>query len=821
MKISKDIMFVPAVSLLAIAAPAGAQAIETDEAASPALADDAAEGDIIIVTGTPRSSGLRKLDAGFSITTATAEDIQRLTPQSTADLLKIVPGVFVETSGGTAGVHVGVRGFPQNGGGAFATVQLDGSPIYAPNTLSFLETFSLFRIDDTVERVEVLRGGPNPVFSNGQPGVTVNFIQKKGGDEPEGSARITLGNDGLYRFDGYVGGKLGEGWYASVGGFYRVSDGIRETQFPADKGGQLTATLTKRWDGLGEVSVYARKVHDANAFFSGAPLLSSGNGSKLSVYPFFDQRKHALAGNDTRLIELQVAPGATPATVQRDFSDGRTVDLTQFGGSIDLTPGDDWRISDRFSYLKGSADVRAIFTSAVPTTLGGYINGRLGAASNVGLGAAISGTGSFVNGDGAVAASQPVIVAGLWSVDKDLESFTNELRISRAFGNHNLTVGGYFAAYSVGDLWYQGNNALLAFEPNARRINITLNNGAQLTRNGLVSATTSQTRASWDGRNIAGFIADEWQVNDALRLDAGLRVEQYKADGTVGTTRANVDLDGNPATLYNNGATVLSGGSRSVDYKKTKLSYTAGANYRFADSYSAFVRVNAGYKFPHFDDLRDGSRVIQKVQQYELGLKTAQRGFDGFVTFFYNDFKGQTYTQQVVDPVTGGITNVVAIAGSRVYGVELEGAVRPFAGFELRFNGTLFDGKFKDVVSGVASGVQNGNKVQRQPSFQARVQPRYTIDLGDAEVTLFGAYTHVGKRFSDIQNLQELPAYDTLDLGIGFKRDPVEVQLSGTNITNTLGLTEGNARIIGTTDGSVIARSIFGRAFQLSAVYRF
>lgn len=817
MKITRNIMLASVIPLFAIIDPALAQ---TASGGIAPTREEGADGDIIIVTGTPRSSGLRKLDAGFSITTATAEDIQRLTPQSTADLLKIVPGVFVETSGGTAGVHVGVRGFPQNGGGAFATVELDGSPIYAPNTLSFLETFSLFRIDDTVERVEVLRGGPNPVFSNGQPGVTVNFIQKKGGDVPEGSARVTLGNDGLYRFDGYVGGKLGEGWYASIGGFYRVSDGIRDTQFPADKGGQITATLTKRWEGLGEISVYARKVHDANAFFSGAPLLSSDSGRKLSVYPFFDQRKHALAGNDTRLIELQVAPGATPGTVQRDFSDGRTIDLTQFGGSIDLTPGDDWRISDRFSYLKGSADVRAIFTSAVPTTLGAYINSRLAAASAVGLGAATSGTGSFVNGDGTVAASQPVIVAGLWSVDKDLESFTNELRVSRAFGNHTLTVGGYFAAYSVGDLWYQGNNALLAFEPNARRINIALNNGAQLTRNGLVSATSGQTRASWDGRNIAGFIADEWQASDALRFDAGLRIEQYKADGTVGTTTANVDLDGNAATLYNNGATVLNGGSRSVAYKKTKLSYTAGANYRFADSYSAFVRVNSGYKFPHFDDLRDGSRVVQKVQQYELGLKTAQRAFDGFITFFYNDFKGQTYTQQIVNP-DDSITNVVAIAGSRVYGAEVEGAVRPFAGFELRFNGTLFDGKFKDIVAGAASGVQNGNKVQRQPTFQARVQPRYTIDLGDADVTLFGAYTHVGKRFSDIQNLQQLPAYDTLDLGIGVKFDPVEIQLTGTNITNTLGLTEGNARIIGTTDGSVIARSIFGRAFQLSAVYRF
>lgn len=790
-----------------------------DQGAAGASTDFSAEDDIV-VTGTPRSDGLSRLDAGFSISTLSSEQLDRLNPRSTADLLKLVPGIYVETSGGTAGVHVGVRGFPQNGGGAFATVELDGAPIFAPNTLSFLETFSLFRVDDTIERTEVLRGGPNPVFSNGQPGITVNFIQKKGGDTPEGSARVTAGSEGLFRFDGYASGPLGGGWYASVGGFYRLSDGIRDTQFPADKGGQISGTLTKRWDGLGEVSLYVRKVHDSNAFFSGAPLLSSNNGSELSVYPYFDQRKDALAGNAIRDVTLEIGQGATPGTVRRDFSDGRTIDLTQFGGSIDLTPGEGWRFSDRFSFVDGRADVRAIFTSAVPTTLGAYINSRLAAASAVGRGPATSGTGTFVGSTDAVAAGQPVIVAGLWSIDKDIRSFTNEARLSRTFGRNTLTIGGYYADYSVDDLWYQGNNALFAFEPNARLIDITLDNGAQLTRGGLVSATTSQTRANWEGRNLAAFLADEWEVTDRLRIDAGVRAEQFKADGVVGLTTANVDLDGNPATLYNNGSTVLNGGTRAVSYRKTKISYTAGANLRIGDDYSAFVRVNSGYKFPHFDDLRDGSRVVQKIDQYELGFKTAQRFISAGLTLFYNAFKGQTYTQQVVNP-DNSITNVVAIAGSRVYGAELEGALRPFDGFQLRFNGTLFDGEFRDITAGISTGVQNGNKVQRQPRFQGRIEPSYTIPIGATELTIFGAFAHVGKRFSDIQNLQVLPSYDTFDLGATFKADPIEFQVTGTNLTNALGLTEGNARIIGTTSGSVIARSIFGRAYQASLIYRF
>lgn len=788
--------------------------------ASPQTASDKEEGSSeIVVTGTARRDGLNRLDAGFSISTISQDQVERLAPRSTADVLRLVPGVFVETSGGAAGVHVGVRGFPQNGGGAFATVQLDGSPIFAPNTLSFLETFSLFRIDDTVERTEVLRGGPSPVFSNGQPGITVNFIQKKGTDKPEGSVRLTAGGQGMGRVDAYASGPLGGGWYLSGGGFYRFDDGVRHTQYVGDKGGQFSANLTKRWDGLGEISIYARKVHDQNAFFSGAPLLTSNNGADIDVYPYFDQRKDTLAGRGNRRQLLEISAGTTPGTVSRDFSDGRTIDLTQFGGSINLTPGDGWTVSDNFSFLDGRADVRAIFTSAVPTTLGAYIGSRLAAASAVGRGPATSGTGSFVNG-GAAAASQPVIVAGLWSIDKDLRSFTNELRLSKTLGRNTLTIGGYFADYAVDDLWYQGNNALFAFEPNARLIDIRLNNGAALTRNGIVSATTGQTRATWDGRNLAVFAADELEISDTLRIDGGARVEQFKAGGMVGLTSANVDLDGNPATLYNNGATVLNGGTRTVDYKKTKLSYTAGANWRFATDYSAFARINSGYKFPHFDDLREGSRVVQKVEQYEVGFKTSQPWISAGLTLFYNDFKGQTYTQQVVNS-DNSITSLVAIAGSRVYGAELDGVLRPFEAFQLRFNGTLIDGKFKDIESGAASGVQNGNRIQRQPRFQARLEPSYIIPIGQTDLTLFAAYSHVGERFSDIQNLQQLPGYDTLDLGATFAAGPLELQALVTNATNTLGLTEGNARIVGTTDGSVIARSIFGRAFQLSALYRF
>ncbi|HWW56272.1 MAG TPA: TonB-dependent receptor [Sphingopyxis sp.] len=796
-----------------------------DPASDGASAADATEvqdgQNDIVVTGTA-SRGLRRLDAGFSITTVDAETIQRITPLSTADVLKTVPGTYIESSGGVAGLRVGVRGFPMNGGGQFSTVQLDGTTLLPPNTLGFIESFSLFRVDDTVERVEVLRGGPSPIFSNGQPGITLNFLQKTGKDIPEGSARVTVGAEGLYRFDGFVGGKLGEGWYATIGGFYRVSDGIRDSQFRGDKGGQISGTLTRRFDD-GEITVWARRVKDSNIFFSGAPLLSGADG-KLDVYPFFDQRKDALAGNDTRLLTFETTPGATPGTIDRDFSDGRTINLTQLGGNFEFTPGD-WRIRGSVGYLSGSADTRAIFTSAVPTTLGAYVAGRVTAINATPSivaagGLATGGTAHFTTSGAAVDASQPVIVAGFWSIDKHIETFSSDLRVSRDIGSHSLTIGTYFATHDIRDLWYQGNNALLAFEPNARRIDVTLNNGARITQNGFTGYATNNFRDSFEGTNIAGFIADEWKIGDALRVDAGVRVEHYKTNGTVGLA-SNVNLDGNPLTVYNNSVSVLNGQTRNFEYSKTQVSYTAGANYYLTPRITTFVRLNSGFRFPTFDEVYGGFRTVQKIKQYEWGFKTSNRLLDASLTLFRNDFVGQTYSQQIVDPVTGGITTVIAVAGSRTWGAELEGELRPVDNLAIGFNATAFRARFRDIDAGVANGVQNGYKVPRQPSFQARISPAYTIPFDGGDLTLFGAYTHVGSRFSDIQNLQKLPSYDTLDLGAAVKFDRFEIQATANNLTNTLALTEGNARIIGTTGGSVIARANFGRSFQATAIYRF
>jgi iron complex outermembrane receptor protein len=189
--------------------------------AAPVSAQQAATGEgttleEVIVTGTAAGAEVRKLEASFAITTLDDTAITEFAPQSTADLLRLVPGVWSESTGGVSGANVMVRGFPGGGDAPYLTVQLNGAPVYPISTLSFLENTTMFRIDETVERVEALRGGPNPVFSNGQSGLTTNFILREGGEETEGIVKYTTSDYDLQRFDGYISGPITDDFYYMV-----------------------------------------------------------------------------------------------------------------------------------------------------------------------------------------------------------------------------------------------------------------------------------------------------------------------------------------------------------------------------------------------------------------------------------------------------------------------------------------------------------------------------------------------------------------------------------------------------------------------------
>src|SRR5690606_35556957 len=311
----------------------------------------------IITTGTAGGAEIRKFDASFAITTVDDAAITQYSPQSTADLLKLVPGVWSESSGGVAGANVMVRGFPGGGDAPYLTVQVNGAPIYPPPSLSFMENTTLFRIDETVLRMEALRGGPNPVFSNGQPGLTTNFILREGSDETEGLVKYTTSDYDLRRFDGYLSGPIADDFYYMIGGYITSSPGIRDAGFNSDEGNQFTINLTKELEN-GTVNVFHRQTDDYGQWYLPVALNVPGVDAGYNQLGAMNRQRQIITDNAS---DPDFSTGGDPnhpnPTVKTlDLAEGRGWRGSMTGGSVVLDITDDWQLTDRFSYTSGDAD---------------------------------------------------------------------------------------------------------------------------------------------------------------------------------------------------------------------------------------------------------------------------------------------------------------------------------------------------------------------------------------------------------------------------------------------------------------------------------
>ncbi len=117
----------------------------------------------IVVTAS--AQGVKKLDASYNIVSLSLDEIKNANPASAAEIFKQSPGIWPEASGGQTGANIDVAGFPNGGGDSpYFTTMINGSPLYGSPDLSFMDSSSLMRFDDTVERVEIVQGGTQRNF---------------------------------------------------------------------------------------------------------------------------------------------------------------------------------------------------------------------------------------------------------------------------------------------------------------------------------------------------------------------------------------------------------------------------------------------------------------------------------------------------------------------------------------------------------------------------------------------------------------------------------------------------------------------------------
>ncbi|HVE81941.1 MAG TPA: TonB-dependent receptor, partial [Myxococcales bacterium] len=211
----------------------------------------------------------RKIKSSSAITVLDQQEIQARAPQSTADVMRTVPGFYVESSGGEVGGNLFVRGLPADGSFRYVAIMEDGMPVYDSTELFFVNSDIFVRLDHNIDRMEAVRGGSSALYGSNAPGGVVNFINKTGGETLAGDLKVSTATANLFRYDANINGPIGDNWRFSAGGFYRFDQGVRNPGFPASNGGQLKAVLTRELNGngvTGEARLSFKFLDDRNTF---------------------------------------------------------------------------------------------------------------------------------------------------------------------------------------------------------------------------------------------------------------------------------------------------------------------------------------------------------------------------------------------------------------------------------------------------------------------------------------------------------------------------------------------------------------------------
>jgi len=795
----------------------------------------------VIVTGRSGLGGLSKAEVSYSVTALDADRLRFVAPLSTAEVFKSVPGFWVEASGGEASNNVRSRGIPTDGYSS-VTIQEDGLTIQHDGGLGWLNADQSFRLDETIGRVEAVRGGPSAIFAANSPGGVVNFITRRPGDEAEGLVKVQLGDYDMYRTDFYYGAPLGDSWDMSVGGFFRSDDGIRSPGFRQNQGGQFRVAIGHDLAD-GRIDVNLKHIDDNVGFLLPVPLTFDSSGDVAAI-PGFDANFGTLAGPDNRLLSFMNVNGPYSFDLRR----GTDVKLTQLTAKIDLGLGDGWRVRNIARIRDSEITRNGLFpTGNVETATARLASLRAAAfaayPTATALRMAYATSGEIVDLE-RINNNGLVISGNLLTVMVPLREFANDLRVSKSFemggSVHDVTFGGYIADYSYDYDRYMAT-ANLELREQARRLDV-LAVGAtgavigKVTDNGILRYGSLFDNASVEARSTALYLADEWKLNDALRIDIGARFEEIDFSGAV-EGKKTVDL-GVAGTLADNQVITGTGAFQGFDRSYNQTSWTLGVNYQFDESFGAFVRATDTGRLPSPSEFQgsvgDAVRtdiVVTPITMFEAGLKFQRENLALYATAFQSKFEGVRFTDNVFNTATNSFTTRVGYADTKTMGVELEGNASfgemfYVAGAVTWQKPEYESFTFTNNVGGRPVVVTfNGNQLIRVPKVSARLTPGVSLLGGRLRAEVDAEY--YSKRFADAANSQSLPTYEVYGVNLSWQvNERTTLGFHGVNLSNEIGLTEGNPRAGQFVSGDAgarfyTARPILGRSYRLSATYRF
>jgi outer membrane receptor protein involved in Fe transport len=840
-------------------ATAGAATPEPADAVVQNSANEQVGLETIFVTGTTSKRTL--LNSSVDITVATSADLEQRAPRSTADVLDLIPGIFVEGTAGPVSNNYSVRGLP-GGGQAFITLEEDGMPIiYGGGGAD-----EYFQNDITIERVEALEGGTSGILAPNGAGATINFISKPlNFDEAHGEGRLLGATYGEERADLFYTAPikvLGPDVAFMVGGYADSTKGVRSSPFTFQTY-HFKGALEKRFGDGGFVRLTYKRWDEHDPYYADMPYRYV-NG-QITGIPGLNPQSSNITGPG--FASIGVPDSCATGNCVRDFSASNGIHGTGNNYRIDLNVPitDAWAVFARARYLQSNWDFNGVFPGSGSgnsglTTAVNYLTPGANSPINLlltnGL-SAFPGTTSFgirslstgqIIGAGNVAALNALNGNGLLQQTVLNQQYLATRDLGTDFGvKFNLSGGGWSNSLTVGAMYYRVRqyNDQSAVAPlingvaNAAAIYdiVGLNPAGgvtgTLTNNGLVNygnwgeGLWSDTLNSWAGY----FNADLALFDSKLHLDFGARREDASNVLLSGNTAAiNAPVPAGTGGLARDVGSTFDGTYTRGQFTTIPTSWTVGANFTATSFLSFYGRFANGNQTNGGNNLSKPARVILS----EFGARFGGYGLLAVATVFRTNFNDQNYG--FINPADPAIQGSF-LANSTTNGVDLDATYRPpfdpLHGFSLNIKATYQKPKLSDVflgqqingvtVNSAAAAEYDGKVPGRTPQKLFAITPSY--DLPDQWGQLYVRYQYTGEVYADAGNGLALPGYGVLSVGGNAQLGTnLNLNLSVYNVTNQLGLTEGNPRqgvTQAVVNGYFYGRGIVGPNAQVSLTYKF
>lgn len=818
--------------------------------------------DTFVVTGSIKPQS--RLDSPLAISTIDRAKIDALAPRSIDELIKAIPGLYIESSGGEANNVLAVRGIGAGNGFKYATILEDGLPVVSEEDTSFSTADNYTRVSTWIANVEGLRGGSSGVFTTNAPLGTINFIGREGTSDPRGEYKLEVGDFGLIRNDAWISGAITPSDTYAFGGFYRTDNGIRSPGFKADKGGQLTFAFTHRFkDDAGRFKVTAKAFDDRTEFLLPIPLTGS-TADPRTIPGGPDLHEGATASPDIRFFRF---PNSPVGPIDHDLADGIQVRLGYVGTELQFKLNDVVTVENRnrFTSVNKSWNSNPFSTAASLQTIANNLatSGNVPAST---WAAALGADGNYrfqltaPGQAGAVVAANAAAAAALngnglgdlvnhWKSEATFRDFQDDLRVIANLNGGNTTLtGGLYLKTNEEDKFWQWQTLLIDISPSYRRLDLSYVDATtgqvigQYTYNGLTQAGSYYRRGTAEIDEVTPYFNFTHKTG-SLAVDAGVRFLNLTYDGNYETFRT-YDLNsylqstGSPYPALRN-ATFGSGNFLDTHAAEHKAAYTLGANYTLGGSQAVFARYSRSPRLSNSDILiQHGGNTtsgdvtpstIETLGQYELGYKYGGKHLAAFLTLFY---------AQQRDVLTSGfqLVNGVAVpvqfnSGLDSLGLEADVVWNPFRGLSIDLRGTVQNPKIVAPglvnIGGVLTSL-DGLTPTRTPKIYGSISGSYTFpetSFGRPGVDLSIAYT--GRRPTNQEanpSAIPLPAFTEVAAGfsLSFRQNFVfRIQVS--NLLDSAGLTEGDPRqASGTGQGAYFnARPILPRSVVSSITYKF